>query len=70
MCRKSTEPELPMYGRLRHIELALAREIMLLSKYERHLTFKKLAAAREAIRDADTLLLLLDEKRRKRDAGK
>ncbi len=56
------EPHL--FGRLRHIEAALVREIELLTKYERTLVFDAMMQARELIRDADARLASIDEHRR------
>ena len=56
------EPHL--FGRLRHIEAALVREIDLLTKHERTLVFEVMMQARELIRDADARLASIDEHRR------
>jgi len=53
-----------LFGRLRHIEAALVREIDLLTKYERTKALQELMQARELIRDADTKLASIDEHRR------
>jgi hypothetical protein len=53
-----------LFGRLRHIEAALVREIYLLTKYERTLVFDTMMQARELIRDADARLASIDEHRR------
>lgn len=62
MAKPVNQPHL--FGRLRHIEAALVREIDLLTKYERTLVFDAMMQARELIRDADTRLASIDEHRR------
>lgn len=62
MAKPVNQPHL--FGRLRHIEAALVREIDLLTKYERTKALQELMQARELIRDADARLASIDEHRR------
>jgi hypothetical protein len=58
--------QLDLFGRLRHIEQALAREIDLLTKYERTQVLPELIHARQIVRSADQRLTEIQENRRKK----
>lgn len=66
--RSLTYEQLSLFGALRHVEMALAREISLLSARERKAVAVDLFNARDLIRAADARLTEIRENRAKRAA--
>lgn len=60
--------QLSLFGALRHVEMALAREISLLTSHERKAVAVDLFNARDLIRTADERLTEIRENRAKRAA--
>jgi hypothetical protein len=62
--------QLDIFGELRHIEMAIAREVGLLTPYERKEALHDLLQARELIRDAGAKLTRIRDARRSKRNGR